>query len=130
MKRKYWRIAFWILLFNWITGAVLFIARVRGGFFTDYLTDLTFPPWFYIYIRGLSTNDNRIPQLLFFHDWFGISPNRSFMSILFVGVITEIKTIYWPSGIISGTFDPADILFYSIGLMLCYYFDIKEHRRS
>ncbi|MBN2426586.1 MAG: hypothetical protein JXR46_10525 [Calditrichaceae bacterium] len=128
MKKNYWKIAFWILFFSWVTGASLFIARVKAGFFTNYLSDLTFPPWFYIYIRGLSTSDYRIPQLILFRDWFGISPERAFISILFVGTITELKTLYWPTGIISGTFDPIDILSYSVGLLLCYYLDKKEHR--
>ena len=128
MKVKAWRIAFWILLICWIIGAVLFMAKIQGGFLTNYLSDLAFPPWFYIYIRGLSRRDNRIPRALIFGDWFGRSPERAFLSILFVGIITEVKTFYWPEGIISGTFDPLDILAYSIGLLTCYSFDKMDSK--
>jgi hypothetical protein len=99
------------------------MARVKGGFFTSYLSDLAFPPWFYIYIRGLAGSNNTIPKLAVFRDWFGVFPERAFVSILTVGVISEIATFYWPTGIISGTFDPLDIVSYTVGLMLCYYID-------
>ena len=101
------------------------MARIKGGFITNYLSDLTFPAWFYIYIRGL-TNVNQKPQLIFFKDWFGALPERALISILFIGVITELKTLFWPSGIISGTFDFIDILAYTIGLIICYYFDKRK----
>jgi len=126
MKTKYWQIAFWILLVSWVIGAVLYMAKYNGGFLTNYLSDLAFPPWFYIYIRGLWRNDNRIPHLLLFGDWFGLSPIRTFASIFIVGVVTEIKTLYWPTGFISGTFDPIDILCYAVGLLFCYFFDKRE----
>ena len=123
MRKKSWAIAYWILLISWVTGAALFMARVKAGFLTNYLSDLTFPAWFYIYIRGLSSTDNRLPRLLFFKEWFGLSPQRALISILFVGIISEAKTLYWPTGIISGTFDFIDILAYALGLLACYYFD-------
>ena len=126
MKRKSWTIAYWILLVCWVTGASLFMARVKGGFMTNYLSDLTFPAWFYIYIRGLSNNDNRLPKLLIFSDWFGLSPQRALISILTVGVISEVQTFYWPKGIITGTFDYLDIIAYAIGLLICYYFDRRK----
>jgi hypothetical protein len=101
------------------------MARNKGGFMTNYLSDITFPAWFYIYIRGL-TNVNHRPQLIFFKDWFGALPERALISILLVGVITELKTRFWPSGIISGTFDFIDILAYTIGLIICFYFDKRK----
>ena len=126
MRKRSWTIAYWILLIGWLTGAALFMARVKGGFLTNYLSDLTFPAWCYIYFRGLSTTDNRQPQLLIFKDWFGVSPQRALISILLVGIISEVMTFYWPRGIISGTFDYIDILAYSIGLLFCYYFDTRK----
>jgi hypothetical protein len=76
----------------------------------------------------LSTTDNRQPQLLVFNDWFGASPLRAFISILVIGVISELKTLYWPNGFISGTFDYLDILAYSSGLLFCYYFDTRKNQ--
>ena len=130
MRKKSWILAYWILLICWAAGAVLFMARVNGGFLTNYLSDLTFPAWFYIFIRGLSATDNKRPQLLVFNDWFGATPQRAFLSILIVGIISELKTLYWPNGIISGTFDYFDILAYSSGLLFCYFFDIRKIKRD
>lgn len=124
--KKYWIYLYWILLAGWVTGAALFMARINGGFLTDYLTDIAFPAWFYIHIRGLWTKDRKIPQVIMFGDWFGIVPERALISILLVGIITEFKTLYLPKGIITGTFDPFDILAYAIGLLICYYLDKKE----
>jgi hypothetical protein len=101
------------------------MARIKGGFVTNYLSDLTFPPWFYIYLRGL-TNNNKKPQLILFKDWFGALPERALVSILTVGIISELKTLILPCGIISGTFDFMDILAYAIGLVICYYFDKRK----
>ena len=122
-SRAYWSIAYWILLIGWILGAGLFMARFRGGFFTNYLADLTFPPWYYIYLRGHSSKTGDIPSLILFGKWFGQSPERAAISIFIVGVVSELKTLYWPNGFISGTFDSLDILAYAIGLLVCYYFD-------
>lgn len=130
MRKKSWTIAYWILLISWMTGAALFMARVKGGFLTNYLSDLTFPAWFYIYIRGISTTDNRLPRLLVFKDWFGFSPKRAFISILIVGIISEVKTFYWPTGVITGTFDYLDIVAYALGLLVCYYFDLSQVRQD
>ena len=130
MRTKSWTIAYWILLICWVIGAALFMARVKGGFLTNYLSDLTFPAWFYIYIRGLSTTDNKLPRLLVFKDWFGSSPQRALISILFVGIISEVKTFYWPTGIITGTFDYLDIVAYALGLLVCYYFDLRQIRQD
>lgn len=128
MRKTSWTIAYWILLISWVTGAALFMARVKGGFFTNYLSDLTFPAWFYIHIRGLAASDNKLPHLLIFKDWFGATPTRALISILLVGSISEVKTLYWPTGVISGTFDYLDILAYALGLLLCYYFDTKNNQ--
>jgi hypothetical protein len=127
---KFWKFAFWILLPGWITGAVLFMARFHGGFLTDYLADLTFPPWFYIYVRGLPTDKNKIPRLLIFGKWFGASPERASVSIFLVGLVSELMTRYWPKGPITGTYDVIDILFYAAGLLLCYYLDRFHFRRG
>lgn len=106
------------------------MARIKGGFLTNYLSDLTFPAWYYIYLRGLSTTDHKLPRLVVFKDWFGKSPQRALISILFVGIISEIKTFYWPTGIIAGTFDYLDIAAYALGLIVCFYFDLRQIRQN
>lgn len=126
MRKNYWTIFYWALLVSWLTGAALFMARVKGGFLTNYLSDLTFPAWFYIYIRGLATTDRRLPQIPFFKDWIGENPKRSLLAILFIGIVSEAKTFYWPTGVISGTFDFLDIVAYALGLFICYYFDTRQ----
>ena len=129
-REKYWKIAYWILLISWVTGAILYMARIKGGFFTNYLSDLTFPAWFYIHIRGLSTTARPLPNILFFKDWFGVNANRSLIAILTVGIISELKTFYWPTGLITGTFDYLDIVAYALGLLVCYYFDVRLTRQA
>lgn len=108
-----------------MTGAALFMARIEGGFLTNYLSDLSFPAWFYIHIRGLATTGNPT-RLLIFNDWFGVSPQRALLSILAVGIISEVKNFYWPGGIMAGTFDYLDLLSYAAGLLCCYYFDTRK----
>jgi hypothetical protein len=130
MQKKYWTIAWWLLLLCWVTGALLFMTRINGRFFTNYLADLTFPAWFYIHIRGLTTHDNIPPKLLIVKDWFGLSPKRALISIFTVGLISEAATYFWPKGIISGTFDYVDLLAYAAGLFPCYYFDIMAEKNN
>jgi hypothetical protein len=125
-----WNIAFWLLLSAWVLGAGLNMAHVHGGFLTNYLADLAFPPWFYIYIRGLWKNSPELPKLVFFGDWFGKTPERASLSIFAVGVIIELKTLYWPGGPLAGTFDPMDIMSYGAGLVLCYLFDKRRLKAS
>ncbi len=121
--REYWTIAFWTLFLCWLSVAILAMDHFHGGVLTNYVADLTFPPWFYIYIRGLTREKNTIPRLLFFGTWFGRSPERASISIFIVGVLTELKTYYWPGGLITGTYDPFDILANAAGLAACYFFD-------
>ncbi|MCB0278050.1 MAG: hypothetical protein KDD94_01005 [Calditrichaeota bacterium] len=117
---------YWLLFCGWVLGAALFMARVNGGFFTNWLSDLTFPAWFYIHIRGLETSDRRKARLLIVGDWFGRSPERALVSIFLVGIVSEVMTYFWPTGIIHGRFDLLDILAYVVGLIVCYYFDKKN----
>lgn len=100
------------------------MARVRGGFMTSYLADLLFPPWYYIVVRGLASRGSRVPFLL---RWFGRSPERAAISILVVGTASEFSQRYWPSGAIAGTYDPWDIVAYTVGLGLCYGCERWEH---
>jgi len=121
--RIYWVIAYWILFSCWLPGVILVMNHFHAGLITNYMADLTFPAWFYIFIRGLTKNKRILPRLLLVGDWFGRSPERASISIFVVGIISELKTFFWPHGILTGTFDPLDILAYAAGLAACYFFD-------
>ncbi|MGI0016678.1 MAG: hypothetical protein ACREBU_24910, partial [Nitrososphaera sp.] len=88
-------VAYWTLLAGWMLGAVLTISHVRGGFLTNYLADLVFPPWYYIVTRGLWSRKRGVPRLLL---WFGHSPERTAISIFLVGAASELSQRYWPQG--------------------------------
>lgn len=115
-----WKIAYWALLICWVVGAVLSMAKVRGGFLTSYLADLTFPPYFYIALRGKGFDR---PLVIKPVRWFGQTALRTALSIFTVGAVTEISSNFWPHGPFGGTFDPLDIVAYAVGLIVCYYFD-------
>ena len=115
-----WKIAFWILLICWVVGAALSMAKVRGGFLTSYLADLTFPPYFYIALRGKGFNRPLVIKPI---RRFGQTPLRAALSIFAVGAVAEISSYFWPHGPFGGTFDPLDIVAYAVGLIACYLFD-------
>ena len=118
-----WKIVFYALLLCWVWGASLDMMHFHGGFLTNYLADLTFPPFYYIFIRGKIYKEETIPNLPLVGRWFGKSPERSSISIFIVGVLMELKTLYWPNEPFAGTFDLKDILAYATGLIACYSFD-------
>jgi hypothetical protein len=115
---NYWNIAHGVLLTLWIVGAALTMAQVRGGFLTNYLSDLAFPPYFYIVIRGL--HGKKIPSRLL---WFSKSPERAAFSIFVVGVVSEVAQKFLPKGPFGGTYDPIDIVLFGTGLLVCYCID-------
>jgi hypothetical protein len=126
MNKTQWKFAYWILFACWVIGALLNYMGIAGGFLTNYLADLTFPPWFYISLRGLWNVYKNKPYK--FQHWFASSPEKAALSIFAVGTIGEIITLYWPAGMIRGTFDPLDILAYGIGLAFCYYLDKRTQK--
>jgi hypothetical protein len=97
--------------------------KVNAGFFNSYLSDLAFPPWFYIQIRGLHRKDRRPTSIPIIGNWFGLTPLRAGISIFFVGLISELLMLIWPKHLTSGTFDKVDILAYAVGLIICYLCD-------
>lgn len=115
-----WKIAYWALFVCWVAGAGLFMARVHGGFLTNYLADLTFPPYFYIALRGKVMGRPRVIRVI---RGFGKTPLRAALSIFLVGVIAEVNSYYWPLGPFGGTFDQWDIAAYALGLGICYLVD-------
>lgn len=93
------------------------MARVSGGFLTNYLADLSFPPFFYIVLRGKVADR---PMVIRPVRWFGKTPLRAAVSIFLVGAITEVSSYFWPLGPFGGTFDRWDIAAYAFGLAICY----------
>jgi hypothetical protein len=120
-----WRYAYWILLVCWIIGAALTMFRVRAGFLSSYLSDVTFPPWFYIVLR------ERVPGkgVRRWIRWIGSTPVRAASAIFLVGLVSEVGQRY---GIPTGTYDPWDIAAYAVGLLVCYGIDrhgtVNVHR--
>ena len=106
-------------------GAGLNMARVHGGFLTNYLSDIAFPPYFYIFMRGL--HNHKIPSSV---QWFSQTPERSLVGIWSVGFVSEVCQYYWPTGIFRGTFDPWDIASYTVGLLLVYVTDKYSARNA
>jgi hypothetical protein len=119
-----WKVAYWVLLPVWATGAAMNMWQVHGGFLTNYLADLTFPPWYYIVIRGLTTIGKKPPFLL---RWFSVSARRAAISILLAGVVYEMGQHY---RIIPGTFDVWDIAAYAVGPGICFAFERRQWSRS
>jgi hypothetical protein len=112
-----WKLAYWTLFVAWIAGAAMNMWHVHGGFLTNYLADLAFPPWYYIVIRGQTTTGRKVPFLL---RWFGASAGRAAISILLAGTAYELGQRY---RIIPGTFDLWDIFVYALGLGVCLIFE-------
>lgn len=119
-RRTGWTVAYWILFSGWALGAALTMSRARAGFLTNYLADLLFPPWFYIALRRLAPPKGTAQ---FLTRWFGRSPERAALSILAVGIASELAQRYWPRGPIAGTYDPWDIVAYALDLGICYSWD-------
>jgi hypothetical protein len=111
-----WRYAYWILLACWIVGAALTMSRVRAGLLSSYLSDITFPPWFYILLR------ERVPGkgVTTWIRWIGSTPGRAASAIFLVGLVSEMGQLY---GFPTGTYDPWDIAAYAVGLLVCYGID-------
>lgn len=104
--------------------------KVNGAFLTNYLSDLAFPAWSYIYLRGLHTASQKPSKIAFFGRWFGKTPVRSFMSIFLVGAVTELWSLIDPDGPFNGTFDRWDIICYYVPMFVCYLFDLKRLNSS
>ncbi len=126
ITNSYWTISYWTLLCLWIIGALLFMNKVNAGFLNSYLSDLAFPPWFYIQVRGLHRKDKRLTSIPFFGSWFGLTPFRAGMSIFIVGLISELLMLIWPKHLTSGTYDTADIFAYAFGLVICVLADMRK----
>src|SRR5262245_54335446 len=118
-QTRYWWVAYAILFTAFIGAAALNMLRVRGGFATNHLADLTVPALLYIIVRGLH-NPARKTLL---KRYFGWKPEVAAFSILAGSVFTEVSQIYWPAGPFAGRYDPYDIVAYVAGVAVCYGFD-------
>ena len=96
--------------------------RGHGGFLTNYLADLAFPPWYYVVIRSSTTIGKKPPALL---RLFGASAGRAAISIVIAGVVYELGRRFI---IIPGTFDIWDIAAYGIGPTMCYLLERMDGR--
>jgi hypothetical protein len=123
-----WSIAYWSLLCLWVLGAILFMYKIKAGLLNSYLSDVAFPPWFYIQIRGLHRKDKRLLSIPVFGNWFGRSPWRAGISIFIVGLLSELWVLVWPTHLTTGTFDKYDILAYAIGLIICMAADLRQKK--
>jgi hypothetical protein len=117
MGRQLWGVAYYLLLAVFILTAALNMAKIRGGFFTNHAADLVVPAWLYIVARGLHERDRK-PTLL--HRTIGRTPEIAAISLFVASAITEFCQYFWPHGILSGRFDPLDVLSYAVGVGACY----------
>jgi hypothetical protein len=116
-----WNAVYWTLTVAFLLSAALNMLRVRAGFLTSYLADLTVPALLYVVSRELAPRNRWLgfgPL-----SWIGRSPRRA-AAVLFLGsTVTEVSQIFWPRGVFAGRFDPLDIVAYGVGLLMCYVFD-------
>ena len=126
---KRWVVAYWVLLVLCIfVAGGLNMARIRAGFLTNYLADLTGPAFLYIVFRGLTTNreQNRLPIFI----WLGATAERSAIFLFLASTMSELSSYFWPRGPLPGTFDPLDIVAYGVGLLICYIADRRGQSGS
>ncbi|MCI0389706.1 MAG: hypothetical protein MOB07_13220 [Acidobacteria bacterium] len=118
-EARYWSVAYAILFAAFIATGALNMLRVRAGFVTNYVADITVPALLYIVVRGLHTP---APKSLL-KRYFGWRPEAAALSILAGSIFTEVSQIYWPAGPFAGRYDPYDIVAYVAGVAVCYGFD-------
>ncbi len=120
-----WVAAGYVLFAIWVFAAFITmyptvgrLTLLRRTMFTSYAADLANPPWVYIVFRQ---RRNPLTRL------FGRSPGFCALSILAVGVVSELIQKYRPQWI-AGTFDPLDIVAYGSGLLVCYAIESRQLR--
>jgi len=117
---KTWRVVYGLLWTVFIATAVLNMAHVRAGFFTNYAADVVVPALLYVMTRGLAEQRNR-PTLV--QRWFGGTPERAAGVLFLASAVTEVSQYYWPKGVFRGHFDALDLVAYAAGLACCYVGD-------
>ncbi|MFN7937754.1 MAG: hypothetical protein U0R19_30780 [Bryobacteraceae bacterium] len=102
-----WNFAKWITFIVWVVAGAANMAKIRGGFLTNYCADLFQPAWVYIVVREARR-------------WHGRTPETAAILVLGGAVLTECSQYFWPHGLFRGRFDPMDILAYAVGVGTCY----------
>lgn len=128
-RQRGWRAAYWVLWACLLLTAVLNLARVRGGFLTGHCADLTVPALLYVVARRYPPDLAGRPRLLV-RRLVGTSPERAAALIFFASAATEISQRFWPHGLFRGTWDPLDLLAYSLSVLACYAADRRAIRRA
>jgi hypothetical protein len=103
------------------------MARVNGGFITNYLADLAGPAWMYgalrLHVTVLKYLYRPVP-----------SPALAAIFVFLVGTIWEILQAFDLSGtvlaITRGRFDPLDIVAYAASLLVCFLIDVRAQRSA
>jgi hypothetical protein len=116
-----WNLARWALFAVWIAAAAANMARIRGGFLTNYAADLAVPAWLYVVLREQAA-EGRKHRLL---PWAGRSAEATGAMIFTGAALTEFAQHFWPRGVLPGTFDPLDIVAYAAGIAACYLSERK-----
>ena len=117
VRARAWQVAFYLLFVAMIGAGVLNVLRIRGGFLTNHLADLTGPAWLYIASRGLHT---RNPRRTLIRRTVGRSAESAAVSLFVASAATELSQLFWPHGVFPGRFDPLDLVAYATGLLVCY----------
>jgi hypothetical protein len=113
-----WLVIYWTLMASFLVAAALNLAQVPGGFFTNYLADLTVPALLYVLARELAPGQRlALPRAT---QWLGRTPERAAMVLLLASVGTEVSQAAWPRGVFAGRFDPWDIVAYASGIVAVY----------
>jgi hypothetical protein len=70
-----WSVVYWALMASFLMATALNLARVAGGFLTDYLADLTVPALLYVLARELAPGRRlALPRAT---QWVGRTPERA-----------------------------------------------------
>ena len=117
VRARAWQVAFYLLFVTMIGAGVLNVLRIRGGFLTNHLADLTIPAWLYIASRGLHTQH---PGRTLIRRTVGRSAEFAAVSLFAASATTEVSQLFWPHGVFPGRFDPLDLVAYAAGILACY----------
>jgi hypothetical protein len=113
-----WSVVYWALMASFLMATALNLARVAGGFLTDYLADLTVPALLYVLARELAPGRRlALPRAT---QWVGRTPERAATVLLLASVGTELSQAVWPRGVFAGRFDLWDIVAYATGMVAVY----------
>lgn len=128
MADRNWTIVYWLLTAAFLLTAAPSLLDARAGFLTSHLADLTVPAWLYVISRGLApvARSSRIAPMR----WIGRTPERAAVFFFLASAATEVSQVFWPRGFFAGQYDPWDIVWYAVGLSMCYVADKRHTTRG